>query len=327
MVQRFLLPLRKKGGVVNEVVTRSVAKTLVKCSGKPELMSVHLNSKWWIQSLFCRMGFVGKTATTSKVKILEGAKKEAELVYLHTVVSTIEKYQIPESMVLNLVQTTLKHAPCSRHTLEKKSAKHVAAAGTSYKKAKTRTFVITLEGKCLPFQLIYGGKTSKSLPRFQFTDDFSLSVNTTHFSNTDESLKILQEIIIPYLEKQRNIENLAFDHPALSILDVFKGQLTEAVSNELKDHRIFTCQVPENMTHIFKPLDLTVNGGAKKFLQAKLTKRFAKKIDEGLKEGKELEDIEVKFRLTTLKPLHASWVCELYDCLTSNKGEAIIRNG
>ena len=156
------------------------------------------------------MGFVSRAAATSKVEILEGAKKEAEFVYLHTIVSTIEKCQIPKSMILNLDQTPLKCAPCSRHTLEKKNAKHVAIAGTSYKKAITRTFAITLEEKSLPFQLIYGRKTSKSLPRFQFPDDFSLSVNLIHFNNTDESLEILEEIIIPYLEKQRNIENLAF---------------------------------------------------------------------------------------------------------------------
>ena len=125
-------------------------------------------------------------------------------------------------------------------------------------------FAITLEGKCLPFQLIYGGKTSKSVPRFQFPDDFSLSVNPSHFSNTDESLKILEEIVIPYLEKLPDIENAAFDHPTLLIL-------TEPVLNEMKDHHIFTCQVPANMTHIFQPLDLTVNSAAKDFLKAKFT--------------------------------------------------------
>ena len=96
------------------------------------------------------------------MKISEGVQKESELVYLHTVVSTIEKYQIPKSMVLNLDQTPLKYAPCIRHTLEKKNAKYVAIAGTSYKKAITGTFAITLEAKCLPLQLIYGGKTSES---------------------------------------------------------------------------------------------------------------------------------------------------------------------
>ena len=75
-----------------------------------------------------------------------------------------------------------------------------------------------------------------------------------------------------------------------------------------------------------KPLDLRVNGTATKFLEAKFTERFAKKIDEGLQEGKELEDIEVKFKLTTLKPLYTSWVWDSYDYLTSSKGEVIIKN-
>ena len=51
-----------------------------------------------------------------------------------------------------------------------------------------------------------------------------------------------------------------------------------------------------------------------------------KKIDEGLQEEKELEDIEVKFGLTTLKPLYASSVCDLFNYLTSSKGEVIIKN-
>ena len=156
-----------------------------------------MDGKLWIQSLFHHVEFVRRAATTYKVEISEGAKKQAELFYLHTIFSTTEKYQIPKSMVLNLDQTPLKYAPCSRHTLERKNAKHVAIAGTPYKKAITVTFVITLEGKCLPLQLIYVAKTSKSSLRFQFPDD----VNPTNFSNADESLKILQEIIIPYLEK------------------------------------------------------------------------------------------------------------------------------
>ena len=79
--------------------------------------------------------------------------------------------------------------------------------------------------------------------------------------------------------------------------------------------------MPENMTHIFQSLDLTVNGAAKDFLKVKFTECFAKKSEESLQEGKELEDIEVKFELTTLKPLHASWICDLYDNLPSSKGE------
>ena len=81
MVQRFLLAVRKEGRVVNAVVARSVAKALVKRSGKKELEVIDLDSRWWIQSLFRRMHFVTRTATTSKMEIPECAKKEVELTF------------------------------------------------------------------------------------------------------------------------------------------------------------------------------------------------------------------------------------------------------
>ena len=139
-----------------------------------------------VDSMFRRMHFVRRTATTSKVEIPEGAKKEAKLTFLHRTVSTVEKYKIPNSMILNLDQTSLKYAPCSRQT---RNSKHVAISGTSNKKATTGTFIITLDGHCLPFQLIYGGKTTRNLQKFRFPKEFSLSVNEKHFSNTQASLK------------------------------------------------------------------------------------------------------------------------------------------
>ena len=151
----------------------------------------------------------------------------------------------------------MKYAPCSRQTLAQKNSEHIAIYGSSYKQGITGTFVITLDGNCLPFQLIYGGKTERSLPKFKFPADFSLSMNEKHFSNTKESLKILREVIIPYLVKKRKEEKLSSDHPTLLILDVFRGQLTEEVVSEMKEHNILMCQVPANMTHIFQPLDLT----------------------------------------------------------------------
>ena len=81
MVQRFLQAVRKKSGVINAVVARSVIKALVKRSGKKELEVIDLDSRGWIQSLFRRMHFVRRTVTTSKVEITESAKKETELTF------------------------------------------------------------------------------------------------------------------------------------------------------------------------------------------------------------------------------------------------------
>ena len=65
------------------------------------------------------------------------------------------------------------------------------------------TCAISFDGNFLPVQLFYGGKTTQSLPMFNFPKDFSLSTNPKHFSNMDESLKFLKEVIKPYVIKQR----------------------------------------------------------------------------------------------------------------------------
>ena len=108
---------------------------------------------------------------------------------------------------MNLDQTSLKYTLCSRQTLAPKNSKHVAISGTSNKKAITGTFVIAIDRHCLPFQLIYGGKTTTRLPKFKFPKKFSLCINEEHFSNTQESLKILREIVIPYVNQQRQEKN------------------------------------------------------------------------------------------------------------------------
>ena len=102
--------------------------------------------------------------------------------------------------------------------MTKKGAKSVSIPDRTDK----RTFVITLARDFLPLQLIYGGKTTQSLPKVKFPQSFLLSANLKHFSNTEESIKIINEILFPYIHKQR--EKLYNNgQAALLILDVFRG--------------------------------------------------------------------------------------------------------
>ena len=43
-----------------------------------------------------------------------------------------------------------------------------------------------------------GGKTERSMSRYNFPKNFSLGANRKHFSNTNESLKLIDEIIAPH---------------------------------------------------------------------------------------------------------------------------------
>ena len=62
--------------------------------------------------------------------------------------------------------------------------------------------------------------------------------------------------------------------------------------------------VPANMTHFFQPLDLTVDGCAKQRMRKEFVTYCSSAVKQQLDSGKQLEDIEVDFRLSVLKPLH-----------------------
>lgn len=59
----------------------------------------------------------------------------------------------------------------------------------------TATFTVTLDGQFLPMQLIYSGKTTRSIPKIEFPKGFCLSANQKHFSNEEESVKLMKEIV------------------------------------------------------------------------------------------------------------------------------------
>ena len=66
-----------------------------------------------------------------------------------------------------------------------KNSNYVHVASFSYKQTITDTFGITLSNKSLHMQLSYGGKTAQRLPKFKFTESFSLSTNPKHFEHNE----------------------------------------------------------------------------------------------------------------------------------------------
>ena len=107
-------------------------------------------------------------------------------------------------------------------------------------------------------QVIYGGKTQASQPRdFKLPSGFCITQNPKHWSNESETLKLIDEIISPYVTKKREELKLATDPKALLVWDVFRGQMTDKVKEQPTELNIECVYVPANMTHFFQPLDLT----------------------------------------------------------------------
>ena len=105
------------------------------------------------------------------------------------------------------------------------------------------------------------------------------------------------------------------------------GQMTDKVKERLNELNIECVYVPANMTHFFQPLDLTVNGCAKQRMRKEFVTYYSSAVKQQLDSGKQLENIEVDFRLSVLKPLHAKWLVELFNFFTSTRSKEVIARG
>ena len=176
------------------------------------------------------MGFKRRAAMAGKVEVPDAAKEEVGLSFYYDIVQKV--------------------------------------TGSNKKKAITLTFVIALNGAFLLIQAIYESKTTRCLPRVKFPESFCLSFNENHWDNKKESLKMTEDIIVPYVTKERG-KLSSPNQPALLITDVFKGQMNTPILKKLEEHNSLITRVPGNMTHLFQPLDLTVNCYSKQFLKRK----------------------------------------------------------
>ena len=149
------------------------------------------------------LGFEGEQRLLAKLKYRTVQRKKQ--VY-NTIASQVYlRNKIPESLVINSDQTPSKYVQVGRFTMVSKGAKKVGVAGIADKRNIMLTLTVTMDGKALPFQAIYKGKTKQSLPKVTFPTGFSLSANMKHHSNTQEVLKHLKKLSFHIERKKMEI--------------------------------------------------------------------------------------------------------------------------
>ena len=89
-----------------------------------------MNSSRWVKSLFARMNFVKRKKTSSKVDIPDKACKEIQFLFLHEIVTKVEKNNIPPELILNIDQTPLKYVPVDNETLTPRGETSVTIEGS-----------------------------------------------------------------------------------------------------------------------------------------------------------------------------------------------------
>ena len=95
----------------------------------------------------------------------------------------------------------------------------------------------------------------------------------------------------------------------------------------MEDNHILPTKVPPNMTILYQPLNLSVNKAAKDFTRKKFSEWYTRQLTNGMEYGIELDDIEIDYRLSVLKPLHATWLISLYNHMNSPEGKEVSASG
>ena len=103
--------------------------------------------------------------------------------------------------------------------------------------------------------------------------------------------------------------------------------MTSDVKEIIEKHNFIVVNVPGNMTKYYQVLDLTVNKYAKTFKRKKFNEWYAKEIHLQLDAGIPLEEVDVKLRLSLMKPVHAHWMVDLYNHMTTGEGKKNIESG
>ena len=276
--------LRLKGAPVTASVSNSVAKGVVIANDRSILIEyggyVSLSNDWGKNVLY-RMEKEGKTmtsrcATTSKRPVAPGIISEVKLDFQRKIKAAQSKHNIPDDLIMNFDQTPLLYICSPNHTLHQRGAKSVPLISKGKKKHITGTFTVTKSGIFLPMQLIYQRKTACCLPReIDVPDGFTVSYTESHWSSEEKVIELLQEVIFPFIASKKVEHGLAADQNALLIFDVFRAHKTEMVLHLMEQNSCEVVFVPANMTHHFLPLDLTINGVAKKFLTTKVEEWYA----------------------------------------------------
>ena len=154
---------------ISQKKAKATAKALTERSDLEHLKELDLENSSWTKSLLKRMDFVKRAATTGRSNITKGAKKEAEILFLHQVNDLAEENNIPTSLIMNSDQMSLEYVPVTSQP-----SKHADISGMTYRKSLPATFGIAFSNSFLPIQLNYEGNTAQSIPRTKSPEDFLL---------------------------------------------------------------------------------------------------------------------------------------------------------
>ena len=132
---------------------------------------------------------------------------------------SLEIYDIPPALIVNIDQTPLKTLPARGHPF--------CDYRRMYKQmVKNRNICQWIEQRMSSYTTSLWWQNNSKSSEVLFSKWLLSQRQFKSFFNTNEYLKFLKEVIKPYVKKQRQLLKLSTDQKTIVIMDVFTGHMT-----------------------------------------------------------------------------------------------------
>ena len=317
--------MREAGAPINCRVIRWVMLAVLQASN-PALLQQHQLSQPFV-STWARnqLQWRWRARTTAASKL--PADWEAQGVLMSKrIAAHMEMHAVHPSLVVNLDQTGVKLVPSSAWTYEnfKCNSSSVAVVGTEDKRQITACIASSLTGELLPLQLIFEGKTERSLPERTAASIASLchlTFSDNHWSSQKTMQQYITEIITPYAETCIRKHRLHADAHVILVLDVWSVHKSEEFRLFLRTHhpRIHLVFVPANCTSKLQVTDVALQ---RPFKHVAITRRFnewaVRQIQEQI-DDKNVIGLAALLKMSIIKPLALQWCIDSWTVLKERR--------
>ncbi|KAE9389251.1 hypothetical protein BT96DRAFT_947016 [Gymnopus androsaceus JB14] len=306
------------------------------CTHSPILLLRILHSRFF-QSV---MNWSPRAGTRAAAHLPPDADELCEHAFFR-LVYCMKWENIPPKLVINGDQQGIYVLPTSSKTFHTKADRQVDIVAKDEKRAFTLFVASTASGDILPFQLIWGGKTSGSLPSksapgmdealergFHFTVAASETSPRSHFSTLKTMKEWIKEVIWPYVRSVIETDpDLDDNQKAILYIDIYPVHTSKPFRAFVFDDfpNLILIFVPGNTTGKFQPADVGLQCPIKHKLKTALFEWMVLVHSEKLAAGAKPEEIKMSTSLPVLRDASVAGLVKTYDFMQGPDGCDLIK--
>jgi hypothetical protein len=221
-------------------------------------------------------------------------------------------------------QTGVHLVPASNWTYHATGASSVAVLGAEDKRQITACIASSLDGSLLPLQLIFQGKTTRTLPPSTaevVASRAHITFSDNHWSNQTTMQDYIEKVILPYSETRIELFKLDADASSILVLDVWSVHKSEEFRRFLrtKHPRIHLVYIPPNCTSKLQVADVALQRPFKHIITQQFNEWAGENVAEQIADGK-VVGLGAALKMSNIKPLALQWCIESWKALKERKG-------